>query len=132
MAHEFKTDTLEDIKNRDIYNLEVWLLKKGRKTKKFYDLEEANQFVGVRLQQMLTSLGVPLESRDADLIELRMQTGNIKVENRVYTESADEWRSGIYIYKNNEIAGFIGYPIYDEYDVDIGQREYTVLCTEKI
>jgi hypothetical protein len=129
MPHEFNTDTLDDIKKRDILNLETVLEKKGRQQRSFDSADKANQFTGTRLQQILSRLGVPLESRDPELIDLRMQTGNIKVEPRVYNEPEDEWRSGIYVYKDNEIAGFIGFPIYDEHDVHTG---FNVLCSEKI
>jgi hypothetical protein len=129
MPHEFDTDTLDDIKARDIYNLEMFLEGKGRQQRSFDTLEEANKFIGLRLAQMLLNLGVPLESRDQGLIDERLKSGNVKVEPRIYNTPDDEWRSGIYIYKDNEIAGFIGYSISDDLDIVQG---YRVLCTEKI
>jgi hypothetical protein len=129
MPHEFDTDTLDDIKQRDILNLETFLKKKGRQQRSFDKLEEANGFIGVRLAQMLLNLGVPLESCDQGLIDERLKSGNVKVEPRIYNTPDDEWRSGIYIYKDGEIAGFIGYSISDDFDVHSG---YNVLCTEKI
>lgn len=129
MPHEFATDTLDDLKQRDILNLETVLKKKGRQQKTFETLKEANLFIGIRLKDILSKLGVPLESRDDVLVALKMEINNVTVEPRIYNTPDDEWRSGIYIYKDNEIAGFIGYAISDDLKIIPG---YNVLCTEKI
>lgn len=134
MAHEFKEDTLDDIKHRDIFNLETFLKKKRRIVRTFERRDAALFFQGIRFSQILEKLGISVARAQRDVtyqIDEIMKAKNVKVEHRPYPEeSEDEWRSGIYIYKDNEIAGFIGSPIYnsdpDKFD------GYHVLCTEKI
>ena len=131
MPHEFKDDTLDDIKARDILNLELFLKKKGRHYGKFDSSVAAHLFQGQRLAEILKKVGVdlPRAANDPDYkIQEIMDQNNIKVESRVY-ESEDEWRSGMYVYKGNEIAGFVGFPIFSELTVS---PEYEVLCTEKL
>ena len=131
MPHEFKEDTLDDIKHRDVFNLETVLSKKGRKYETFELREAALRFTGKELALRMAYLGISLERASKDKtydIDAEMERRKIKVENRVYEEAADEWRSGMYIYSANEIAGFVGHPIYEEDDF----KGYRVLCTEKM
>jgi hypothetical protein len=131
MAHEFNDDTLDDIKHRDIYNLEVFLNKKGRVYRTYPLAAKAAEFQGRRVEMILAFLGINFQRglREPDYFDSMFKLRNIKIENRVYDEPEDEWRSGIYIYKNNEIAGFVGYPIYDEEHLEDG---YRVMFTEKL
>lgn len=135
MAHEFNDDKLDDIKHRDILNLEVFLTKKGRKYRKFHKSADAAEFQGRRLEMILVYLGINFQRGLADptYFDGIFKEKNIKVENRAYLPPEygpeDEWRSGIYVYKNNEIAGFVGYPIYDPKNMDDG---YSVMYTEKL
>lgn len=134
MAHEFKDDTLNDIKNRDVLNLEVFLKKKGRASRTFEDSTRALEFMGARVSQILATIGISIERARVDPdydIDKAMETMGVKVENRIYdekTEPENEWRSGVHIYKANEIAGFVGYPIYSADDF----MGYRVLYTEKL
>jgi hypothetical protein len=131
VAHEFKDDTLDDIKYRDILNLEVFLHKKGRVYKKFQMAAEAAEFQGRRIETILAYLGVNFQRglREPSYFDNIFKEKNIKIENRLYDEPEDEWRSGIYIYKNNEIAGFVGYPIFDPLHLENG---YRVMYTSKL
>jgi hypothetical protein len=131
MAHEFNDDTLDDIKHRDVLNLEVFLNKKGREYKKFQLSSEASEFQGRRVEMIMAYLGVNFQRglREPDYFDSIFKQKNIKVENRMYEEPEDEWRSGIYVYKNNEIAGFVGYPIYNPEKVEDG---YHVMLTRKL
>lgn len=131
MAHEFNDDTLDDIKHRDIYNLEVFLNKKIRRYKTFDLSARALEFQGRRVEMILAFLGVNFQRglREPDYFDNAFKEKNIKVENRIYEEPEDEWRSGVYIYKNNEIAGFVGYPIFNEEKIEEG---YHVMYTEKL
>ena len=131
MAHEFKEDTLDDIRERDIFNLETFLKKKGRIKKTFNYSHFAQEFQGIMFDQILNKLGISMARACVDpfyKIDEIMKAKNIVIENRMYEEPEDEWRSGLYIYKDHEIAGFIGYPIYDPEKF----TGYHVLCTEKI
>ena len=46
----------------------------------------------------------------AERQEAWVKKHGIKVENRPYDEPEDKWREGLYIYKDNEIVGFISHP----------------------
>lgn len=132
MPHEFKDDTLEDIKKRDILNLETILKKNGRVKRHFSDMISANEFQGIRLNAILEKIGVSLDraAKDSNYnIEGEIKRLGVRVENRVYQNQDDEWRSGLYIYKDDEIAGFVGHPIYE---TGINFKGYDILCTEKI
>ena len=139
MPHEFKDDTLDDIKHRDILNLEVFLNKKTRIYKKFDSLASAHAWQGQRLVDILKTMGIDVPRAAVDKsydIEKIMDDSNIKVESRVYNEpqadkldsDPDEWRSGMYVYKDNEIAGFVGFPTFNQ-RIFMG---YQVLCTKDI
>jgi hypothetical protein len=134
MPHEFKEDTLDDIKARDILNLEVFLKKKIRRYMTFAEEEAALEFMGARVSQIIATLGISIERAREDKeydIDKSMEVQGVKVENRVYDEKNDpgtEWRSGVYIYKANEIAGFVGYPLYDPDDF----KGYSVMYTQKL
>ena len=113
MPHEFKDDTLGDIKARDIDNLEHVL--KNRTTHYFEGLAEASMFQNRALFTILARLGMDLKKTgfDEKEIDRLLEKNNIRVEHRQYEdteEDKDKWRSGIYIYKDNEIVEFIGSP----------------------
>lgn len=131
MAHEFNDDTLDDIKERDIFNLEVFLNKKGRGYRTFEKSIDANEFQGRRVEMIFAFLGVNFQRglKEPDYFDNIFKEKNMKVENRIYEEAEDEWRSGVYIYKNNEIAGFVGYP---RYDPDHLEKGFTVMFSEKL
>lgn len=131
MPHEFKDDTLDDVRDRDIFNLETFLRKKGRQTKLFDSRDAARKFMGIRLNDIMNKLGIDVARGAIDesySIDKRMELARVQVENRVYDEEDDKWRSGLYVYKSNEIAGFVGYPIFDPKKF----MGYSILCTEKI
>ena len=134
MAHEFNDDTLDDIKYRDIFNLEVFLNKKGRHYRTFGSSAEAQDFQGRRIETILAFMGVNFQRglREPEYFDRIFEEKNMKIENRIYQEPdqiEDEWRSGVYIYKNNEIAGFVGYPRFDPKKLDDG---FTVMFSEKL
>lgn len=132
MPHEFKDDTLDDIKARDILNLETFLNKKGRENKKFDSNGSAHAWQGARLVNILRKLGIDVPRAAVDKsydIDKKMAQANIKVESRTYADNKDdEWRSGMYVYKDNEIAGFVGFPTFNEL-IFMG---FDVLCTKDI
>lgn len=132
MAHEFKDDTLDDIKARDILNLETFLNKKGRIHRKFDSSVMAHNFQGRQLCDILKHLGVDVPRGAIDKsydVDEALKKNNIKVESRVCADDPDdEWRSGMYVYKDNEIAGFVGFPTFNE-TIFMG---FEVLATENI
>lgn len=107
MGDEFKDDTLGDLKARDIENLERVL--KDRTRHLFKSIKEAMMFQNKAVFSVLARLGVDINKTglNADSIDRLLEKNHVKVENRQY-EGEDQWRSGIYIYKDNEIADFVG------------------------
>lgn len=102
--------TLGEIKADDIANLED-VIHKQCKEHLFPDGTTAAEFVGQCLFTRLRKLGVKVNGRvDERFVDRMLKKHNVKVENRRYEEEEDKWREGIYIYKDNEIVGFISQP----------------------
>lgn len=108
---------LSDITDRDIDNL--GLVMKECKEHLFNTPKQAGHFMGVAVNGALKKLGINQvemaarvpkgASKDLHtrLVDKAMVEKNVKVERRRYKEREDIWRSGIYIYHNNEISYFI-------------------------
>jgi len=118
--------TLDEVKADDISMLEDAL--RDRREHWFTKPDEAMRYIGDRLFKLLKRLGVKVK-KDMDwrMVDAQLGTHHVKVENRDY-EDDDEWRSGIYVYKNNELAGWISkgrrmmrssLSVYPEYRVQI-------------
>jgi len=114
---ERRGDTLDDLKSRDIDNLEYSLTKKG-KTFVFSRLIDAVAAVGEMMTTALEHCGVHVDAikekavSDQDvagiLAEELMDRNGVRIESRMQYDGDDAWRRGTYIYKNGEIAYFIG------------------------
>jgi len=97
--------TLDEVKADDIGMLEDAL--KGKKETWFNTPDEAMRYIGDRLFKLLARLGIKVK-KDMDwrMVDAQLGAHHIRVENRDY-EGDDEWRSGIYVYKNDELTGWI-------------------------
>ena len=97
--------TLDQIKADDISMLEDAL--KGKKEHWFRTPDESIRYIGDRLFKLLGRLGVKVK-RDMDwrMVDAQLGAHKVRVENRDY-EDDDEWRSGIYAYKDDQLAGWI-------------------------
>jgi len=99
------TRTLDEIKADDISMLEDAL--KGKKEHWFSKPNEAMRYIGDRLFKILGRLGVKVKKgMDWRMVQAQLGAHNVRVENRDY-EGDDEWRSGIYVYKDDQLAGWI-------------------------
>jgi len=102
--------TLGEIKSADIANLEH-VLHKQCKEHLFPNGTAAMEFVGQCLFKQLRKLGVKVTANvDERFVDRMLVKNNVKVEPRKYAEDEDKWRDGIYVYKDNEIVGFISHP----------------------
>ena len=115
--------TLDEIKERDIDNLELVL--KASHPVKFESKNQCIWWTGETLRKILAKLGVHLiwkptgnprldkrqERLAARRVDRQMKEKGVKVESRHYGGD-DFHRSGIYIYYENEIAYFISDPMY--------------------
>jgi len=114
--------TLEEIEGHDIDNLQT-LLSKEPKDYSFAKVDEAVVFSGQVLNRALMKHGINLEavmhiSKDHEEfddvsgpLDAIMTEKHVRVETRMNYTGLDRWRCGIYIYKDNEIADFIGAPV---------------------
>jgi hypothetical protein len=114
MPHEHKGDTLEDIQQKDIDNVEYVL--KHAKNYTFSSVSECLGFANKALTQTLLKHGIDITEflNNPTAMDPVLEEKGIKVEHRDYTEEADRHRSGLYVYKtvdgNSEIVAFIGKP----------------------
>jgi hypothetical protein len=110
MPHEYgdKSDTLDDLKWKDIDNLEN--LMKDRVFRTFPNKLEVTRFVSAMTFGTLEKIGMDMNpNMSGSQAENRMKDLGIKIEPReAHYTGDDEWRKGTYIYKGNEIVTFIG------------------------
>ena len=107
MPHELTGDTLDDLKERDIDNLEH--VMKGRVRRLFTSKLEVTRFMSAMLFGTLAKIGMNMDpSITGDQAQKIFDDLGIKIEPRGDYQGDDEWRAGTYIYKNNEIVTFIG------------------------
>ena len=112
---------LEDINKRDADNLELVY----RQCRRFFfdNPGKAGAFMGVTAAKALKKLNVDLEASTwralsplwrhespVANIDKQLLLAGVRVERRRYEDPQDTVRSGIYIYKANEIAYFISEP----------------------
>lgn len=114
MPHEFHDDTLGDLKERDVDNLQAVL--KNSKEYLFFQIQKCVSFAGEALEHALNQHGVSIRAHLSapELLDVELQKKGIRVEHRQYEGAEDRERSGIYVYRvvgdNSEIVAFIGKP----------------------
>ena len=117
MPHENKGDTLADLKAKDIDNWQHLMNEKGERFF-FPDMQLAFGAYGEFLRQAIIRVcGIDMrriinKAKNPDqaghLMDRELNKHGVKVEERNYKNEEDINRSGLYIYKNNEIAAFVG------------------------
>jgi len=109
MPHEYgdKSDTLDDLKWKDIDNLES--VMKGRVRRLFDSRHSYTQFMSAMVFGTLEKIGMPMNPNvTGEQAQKIMDEKGIKIEPRGNYTGDDIWRAGTYIYKGNEIVTFIG------------------------
>jgi hypothetical protein len=107
MPHEHKDDTLDDLKEKDIDNLEN--LMKGRVHRLFDNKVAVTRFTSAMVFGTLEKIGMTMNpNMNGEQADACMKAQHIKIEPRGDYPPDDAWRAGTYIYKNNEIVTFIG------------------------
>ena len=128
---------LEDIQGHDVANL-TRLLEKSRYEHKFEKVNKVVEAAGHLLAKALEKHGISLaaatqfakdEDQSGDVVEALMQEKNVRVEQRMEYAGIDQWRCGFYIYKDNEIADFIGAPVKFEQTDIIHNYRYKLVAT---
>jgi hypothetical protein len=104
-----KSDTLDDMKRKDIDNLED--LMKGRVLKTFPLKVDVTRFVSAMVFGTLEKIGMRMNANmTGEQADAYMKSQGIVIDQRNpshYSEE-DQWRVGTYIYKHNEIVTFVG------------------------
>lgn len=107
MPHDSTGDTLDDLKSKDIDNLEH--VMKGRVRRLFDTKVEVTRFVSAMVFGTLEKIGMDMNPEmTGEQAQAIMIAKGIKIEPRGNYTGDDEWRAGTYIYKNDEIVSFIG------------------------
>lgn len=102
--------TLGDLNRRDRDNFDH-VLKHEAKTYRFTYASEARKFMGKCFDLIMRKCGAKIRpGMDGPRIERLMRNHNIKVEHREYPPDEPLYQTGVYIYKNAEIAGFVSSP----------------------
>ena len=131
---------LEDIQGHDIANLKR-LLEKNRYEHKFEKTTEVIRASGVLLAKALEKHGISLaaahqfasgDNEAGDVIDALMKEKNVRFEQRMEYTGIDQWRCGFYIYKDNEIADFIGAPTKIEKSDIMHKYRYSLVATLKL
>ncbi len=132
---------LGDIESHDVDNLTTLL--KGAKEHQFKTVNEVLAFSGQALNTALMKHGINLQvaeemSKDKEEYEdidsplnRLMAEKRVRVEERMEYTGLDRWRCGLYVYKDNEIADFIGAPVPIE-SVLMTNFRYTIRTTVRL
>lgn len=109
-----------DIKHALVFlgkTVDKCLLKLGIDQRKMYeDFKLDTAEIKALMDQPVNVVHINRPTSDTSMkdlinkIDALMDEKDVKVERRQYTDSNDAWRSGIYIYHQNEIAYFISEP----------------------
>lgn len=135
--------TLGDIQDHDVANLKQ-LLKKNIRIYRFRTTEEVTRFTMEAIHKALEKHGISLKTayeygvRHKNLddagaaFQSLMDEKRVRVEERMSYEGEDQWRCGIYIYKDNEIADFLGAPRKISETIILTNERYTVKTTVEL
>lgn len=133
---------LEDIEGHDVENLKQ-LLNKQRHEHKFEKVNQAVMASGILLDKALEKHGISLsvaaqlaknggDEASGQALDQMMKEANVRVEQRMEYKDIDQWRCGIYVYKNNEIADFIGAPTRLENQAIIHKYRYQIISSVEL
>ena len=109
------SDYLGDLKDRDVDNLQYLL--KNKSTYWYRTSQDAFTATGEMMRLAILRCGLDMKAMmeisetpevAGDIVQEAMEKLGIVIETRPYKNPIDEWRSGVYIYKNKEIMAFIG------------------------
>jgi hypothetical protein len=102
--------TLGDLNRRDRDNFDH-VLKHDAKTYRFASVNDARKFMGHCFDLIMRKCGAKVRpGMDSNRIDRLMRKHNVKVEHREYPPDEPLYQTGMYIYKNGEIAGFVSSP----------------------
>jgi len=109
------SDTLNDLKVRDIANLQD-IIKRKSKVFSHKDRQVVQAVLAEAMRQVLLRFGFNILKHAQDMLVSENHYANkaqeelarlhLKIEHRAYDAIEDKWRTGLYIYRNDEIVFF--------------------------
>lgn len=127
--------TLDDMKRDDIDALKALLARKQYEHW-FTSAEKALEFIGIALFSFLDRrLKIKVKPNMVanpgahKFLDKLLRKNGVTIEQRPYEEQEDSWRSGLYVYKNDELAAFVGHghrTYRSQFSID---PEYRVITT---
>ena len=100
--------TLDEIGQDDIGMLRDLL--KDAKEYWFNDEIKCRNFIGKCVFGTLEKCGIRIDEKTHEkIVDRLLEIHNVRVENRTY-DAPDEWRSGQYIYKKDQLVAFVSLP----------------------
>ncbi|WP_300456643.1 hypothetical protein [Desulfobacula sp.] len=119
MAYIDKETTLGDLNRMDRDNF-AHVMKRDAKTYKFQTAKAARLFMGQCVDKIMRKCGIKIRpGMDGKRISRLMASRKVKVEHRVYDEKEPLYQTGLFIYDNLEIAGFVSSPFKQESEIDL-------------
>ena len=104
----FDNQTMDEIAANDAENL-LRIIEHECETYHFDTISKAMAAAGEALRLALLRFGIEIDGSDSEsAMNETLKAKGVRVESRLhYTGEDGWWRSGIYVYRNNEIAYFI-------------------------
>ena len=108
--HGFRSDyTVGDLAehDKDMYLHAV----RNHKIRAFHNQKQAWSYVGSAFERILRKVGVTIRGKGGRNIDKQLKRERVIVEDRKYkSDDPVGYKTGKYIYKNNELAGFVSHP----------------------
>ena len=98
--------TIDEVKADDIDQLEQ--VVKVAQRFEFLDRKQAYKFQGICVQVALKNLGVEITKNvNPKFVDKQLADRGVKIEQRRYHGEDDVWRTGLYVYKGDELAFYV-------------------------
>jgi len=102
--------TLGDLNRRDRDNFDH-IMKHDSQTYRVDSVADARKLMGHFVDKLMKKCGVKIRpGMDGNRIDRLMRKHNVRVEHREYPPDEPLYQTGVFIYKNGEIAGFVSSP----------------------
>ena len=132
MARNDVDTTLGDINRLDRDNFEHMKEKYGN-VYKFSNADAAGMCMAKFIDKIVRKSGVKIRpGMDAKRIDRMLASKNVRIEHRVYGEEEELYRSGVFIYDNKEISGFVSNPFYQVSDIDLLPAFYVLVIAKGV
>lgn len=91
------------------------MLERCYKKSDHYDFKtvyQCQRFIAECLRATLKKFGIEISgAANPAAVDAAMRTHGVKVEHRLDYHGDDQWKKGLYIYKDSELVAFISHPL---------------------